>query len=166
MDHEFDLAFELLDHAIELLAQQQYGTTTIGHHNHGEDLTLTSRHTYSSTAGHTLTLLATYTDYPTGTAAAVTATAPDLETTPTARIVKVFAADLMFHAIPGTWSFTATGRRQHYTITAGTGDVTLWTLHTAATTTPSDHISELIDHILATEARDHTHPQPNMRALT
>ena len=62
MDHEFDLAFELLDTAIDRLQLQQYGSTTIEHHNHGDDLILTSRHTYSSSAGHKLTLLATYKD--------------------------------------------------------------------------------------------------------
>jgi hypothetical protein len=150
MDHEFDLAFELLDHAIELLGQQQYGTTTIDRHNHGDELVLTSRHTYSSTAGHKLTLLATYTEDAT-TAAAVEITAPDLETAPTMRIVKVFAADLMFHAIPGTWSFRATGHHR-YTITAGTGDAPLWTLATTGSTTPSDNIGELVDQVLLAEA--------------
>ena len=35
MDHEFDLAFELLDTAIDRLQLQQYGTTTIGHETGG-----------------------------------------------------------------------------------------------------------------------------------
>lgn len=151
MDHEFDLAFELLDTAIELLAQQQYGDTTITQHNHGDDLVLTSRHTYSSISGHKLTLLATYVEAPTMTAAAVEITAPDLDTEPTMRIVKVFAADLMFHAVPDSWSFRATGR-QRYTITAGTGHAPLWTLATAAGDSESDTIGELVDRILTAEA--------------
>lgn len=152
MDHEFDLAFELLDTAVERLQQQQYGDTTIEHHNHGDDLILTSRHTYSSRTGHKLTLLATYKDQPRITAAAVEATAPDLETDPEIRIVKLLAADLTFHAIPGTWSFRAAGHHR-YTITAGTGDQPLWTLSTDnGHTVGTDNIAELVDHIDAAEA--------------
>lgn len=151
MDHEFDLAFELLDTAIDRLQLQQYGSTTIECHNHGDDLVLTSRHTYSSSAGHKLTLLATYKEDGI-TAAAVEITAPDLETTPQMRIVKVYAADLMFHAIPGTWAFRAQGHHR-YTITAGTGDEPLWTLAThTGTATPSNNIAELVDQVLAAEA--------------
>ena len=151
MDHEFDLAFELLDTAIERLQLQQYGATTIECHNHGDDLILTSRHTYASSTGHTLTLLATYKEDRT-TAAAVEITAPDLDTTPHMRIVKVYAADLMFHAIPGTWTFRAHGHHR-YTITAGTGDEPLWTLAThTGPATPSDNIAELIDQVLTAEA--------------
>lgn len=149
MDHEFDLAFELLDTAIDLLQLQQYGRRTIEQHNHGEDLILTSRHDYSSKTGHTLTLLATYKD-DNSTAAAVEITAPDLETTPQMRIVKVYAADLMFHAIPGTpWAFRAHG----HIITAGVGDEPLWTLAShGRPATPSNNIGELIDQILLAEA--------------
>ena len=151
MDHEFDLAFELLDTAIELLQQQQYGNTTIEHHTHGDDLILTSRHTYSSSAGHKLTLLATY-KADGVTAAAVEITAPDLESTPQMRIVKVYAADLVFHAIPGTWSFRAQGHHR-YTITAGTGDEPLWTLATQGQpATPSNNIGELVERVLIAEA--------------
>lgn len=151
MDHEFDLAFELLDTAIERLQQQQYGTTTLEYHNHGDDLTLTSCHSYSRTAGHKLTLLATYTADRT-TAAAVEITAPDLDTAPHMRIVKVRAADLMFHAIPGTWAFRAQGHRR-YTITAGNGDEPLWTLATrGGPATPSNNIAELVDQVLTAEA--------------
>ena len=131
MDHEFDLAFELLDTAADLLQQQQYGHTTIAYHNHGDDLTLTTVHTYTRSSGHRLTLLAHYTD--TGElAAAVEATAPDLETEPQLRITKIFAADLTFHAVPSTWSFRAKGHYT-YTITAGVGDEPMWTLHTTTT---------------------------------
>ncbi|MEE6140588.1 hypothetical protein SKC41_30290 [Mycobacterium sp. 050128] len=151
MDHEFELAFELLDTAIELLQHQQYGNTTIEAHNHGDDLILTSRHTYSSSAGHKLTLLATY-KADQMTAAAVEITAPDLDTTPHMRIVKVYAADLMFHAGPGDWIFRAQGRHR-YTITAGIGDEPLWSLATdTGTTTPSNNIAELVDQILTAES--------------
>lgn len=154
MDHEFDLAFELLDTAADLLQQQQYGHTTIEFHNHGDDLTLSTIHCYNRTAGHTLTLLAHYTE--TGElAAAVVATAADLEADPDLRIVKVTAADLMFHAVPGTWSFRAKGHHT-YTITAGIGDEPLWTLniHTATgnAATATDNITELVEHILTVEA--------------
>ena len=150
MDHEFDLAFELLDTAIHQLQLQQYGATTIECHNHGDDLILTSRHTYASSTGHTLTLLATYTNDG-ATAAAVEITAPDLNTTPHMRIVKVYAADLMFHAIPGTWTFRAQGQHR-YTITAGTGDEPLWTLAThTGPATPSNNIAELVDQVLLAE---------------
>jgi hypothetical protein len=150
MDHEFDLAFELLDDAIERLQQQQYGITAVEQHNHGEDLLLTSGHTYSGGAGHKLTLLATYKDSG-QTAAAVEVTAPDLDTEPDARIVKVQAGDLMFHAIPGTWSFRATGRRT-YIITAGVADQPMWTLSAGGAPATSDSIAELVDQILTAEA--------------
>jgi len=152
MDQEFDLAFELLATATDLLPQQPYGITTIEPHNHGDDLILTSRHTYSTSAGHTLTLLATYkhTGKP---AASVEITAPDLDTHPHLRIVKVHAADLMFHAIPGTWSFRAKGHGNTYTITTGIGDEPIWTLVTGrGTTTATDNIAELVDQILTAEA--------------
>ncbi|ORA14860.1 hypothetical protein [Mycobacterium arosiense] len=150
MDHEFDLAFELLDNAVDRLQLQQYGITTIEHQNHGEDLLLTSRHTYSSGAGHKLTLLATYKDSG-QTAAAVEVTSADLDTDPQPRIVKVQAGDLMFHAIPGTWSFRATGHRT-YIITAGVGDEPIWTLTAGGVRAASDSIAELVDQILAAEA--------------
>ena len=83
---------------------------------------------------------------------AVEIIAPDLETTPHMRIVKVYAADLMFHAIAGTWTFRAHGHHR-YTITAGTGDQPLWTLAThTGITTASNNIAELVDHILTAEA--------------
>jgi hypothetical protein len=154
MDHEFDLAFELLDTAADRLQMQQYGHTTLAFHNHGDDLTLTTVHTYSRSTGHRLTLLAHYTDTR-ELAAAVEATAPDLDTEPQLRITKIAAADLMFHAIPGTWSFRATGAYT-YTITAGTDP--MWTLHITTTaggqlTSTSDSIAELVDHVLTTQAR-------------
>ena len=153
MDHEFDLAFELLDDAIDRLRRQHYGTTvTTGCHNHGADLLLTSRHTYSSTTGHTLTLLATYKDSG-EVAAAAEITTPDLHTKPQLRVTKIAAADLMFHHIPGTWSWRATGAAHTYTITAGIGAEPLWTL-TADHSTPvaSDNIGVLVEDILAAEA--------------
>jgi hypothetical protein len=153
MDHEFDLAFEVLDTAADRLQMQQYRHTTIEFHNHGDDLTLTTVHTYTRSSGHRLTLLAHYTD--TGAlAAAVEATAVDLEAEPDLRIIKV-AADLMFHTIPGSWSFRAKGHHT-YTITAGVGDEPMWTLHMTTTLagqlTATDTIADLIDHVLTTQA--------------
>lgn len=152
MDHEFDLAFELLDTAIEFLHQQHYGTIIATQcHNHGDDLLLTSRHTYSNKTGHKLAVVATYKD--TGSlAAGVELTAPDLNTDPTLRITKIAAADLMFHTIPGTWSWRAKGHHT-YTITAGIGDASLWTLHAdTGAPVPSDDITALIEEILSAEA--------------
>jgi len=39
--------------------------------------------------------------------AAIEATAPDLDTAPRTRILKVRADDLTFHAVPGTWTYRA-----------------------------------------------------------
>ena len=38
MDHEFELAFNLVDEAAGRLQQQQYGITRIPFHNHGMPL--------------------------------------------------------------------------------------------------------------------------------
>ena len=57
MDHEFELAFNLLDEAAGRIQQQQYGITRILFHNHG-DILLTTVHEYSRGTGHKLVLLA------------------------------------------------------------------------------------------------------------
>ena len=123
MDHEFALAFNLLDEATGRIQTQQYGITHILFHNHG-DIQLTTVHDYSRDTGHRLVLLAND-DH--GQMAAVEATAPDLETDPTTRILKVRAGDLTFHAVPGSWAYRATARRHTYTLTAGIGDQPMWT---------------------------------------
>ena len=124
MDHEFELAFNLLDEAAGRIQQQQYGITRILFHNHG-DILLTTVHEYSRGTGHKLVLLASD-DH--GQMAAVEATAPDLNTTPKTRILKVRAGDdLTFHSVPGTWSYRASRGGHTYTLTAGVGDEPIWT---------------------------------------
>ena len=126
MDHEFDLAFDLLDDAIDRLQQQQYGITTLRAPQPRRRLAahqpahLQQRsRPQAHPAGH---LRRRRPDR-----GRVEVTAPDLDTDPQTRIVKVHAGDLMFHAIPGTWSFRATGHRT-YIITAGVADEPIWTL--------------------------------------
>ena len=124
MDHDFDLAFDLLDDAAHRLAEQQYGITPIPVHNHGPIL-ITTVHTHTPTTGHRLVLLAADGR---GQLAAVEATAPDLEATPATRILKVRAGDLTFHGIAGTRSFRARTPGHTYLLTAGTGDEPMWTV--------------------------------------
>ena len=124
MDHEFDLAFDLLDEAAHRLGEQQYGLTRVTDHNHGP-IQLTTVHTYTPATGHHLVLLATDA---TGQLAAVTATAPHLEAAPATRILKVHAGDLTFRGVAGTWSFRARTRAHTYLLTAGTGDDPMWTV--------------------------------------
>ena len=89
MDHEFELAFNLVDEAAGRIQHQQYGITRILFHNHG-DIGLTSVHDYTREGGHRLVLFATDAH---GQMAAVEATAPDLNTEPHTRILKVRAGD-------------------------------------------------------------------------
>jgi hypothetical protein len=124
MDHEFDLAFALLDEAAERLGHQQYGTTRILFHDY-RPIVLSTIHHYTREDGHHLVLLAAD-DY--GLLAAVEATAPDLDTEPVTRIVKIRAAELTFHGIPGTWSYRTRHAGHSYTLTAGVGDEPMWTL--------------------------------------
>lgn len=124
MDHEFDLAFNLIDEAAGRIQHQQYGITRILAHNHG-DIELTTVHDYTRDAGHRLVLIARDAH---GQMTAVEATAADLNTEPHARILKVRAGDLTFHAVPGTdWSYRATHAGHTYTLTAGIGDQPMWT---------------------------------------
>ena len=124
MDHEFELAFNLLDEAAGRIQHQQYGITRILFHNHG-DILLTTVHDYTRETGHHLVLLATD-DH--GQMAAIEATAPDLESDPGSRILKVRAGDLMFHAVPDTWSYRVAAAGHTYTLTAGVGDEPMWTV--------------------------------------
>jgi hypothetical protein len=124
MDHEFELAFNLLDEASGRIQEQQYGITRILFHNHGKIL-LTTVHDNTSDTGHRLVLLAND-DH--GQMVAVEATAADLEATPVTRILKVRAGDLTFHAVPNTWSYRATGSGHTYRVTAGVGVEPMWTL--------------------------------------
>jgi hypothetical protein len=146
MDHEFELAFNLLDEAASRIQDQQYGITRIPFHNHGRIL-LTTVHRYTRETGHHLILLATD-DY--GQMAAIEATTPNLHTTPATRITKVRAGDLTFHNTSGSWSYRATGRHHTYLLTAGTGDEPLWTVaiddaEPMATADLEDAISTVLD---------------------
>lgn len=125
MDHEFELAFNLLDEAAHRIQHQQYGITRILFHNHG-DSGLTTVHNYTREAGHRLVLFASD-DH--GQMAAVEATALDLNSEPNTRILKVRAGDRTFHAAPGRdWSYRATHAGHTYTLTAGIGDQPAWTI--------------------------------------
>ena len=125
MDHNFELAFNLLDEAAGRIQTQQYGISRILFHNHG-DMLLTTVHDYTPEAGHRLVLLAND-DH--GLMAAVEATAADLNTNPITRILKVRAGDnLTFHNQPGTWSYRATVAGHTYVLTAGVGDEPMWTV--------------------------------------
>ena len=53
MDHNFELAFNLLDEAAGRIQTQQYGITRIPFHNHG-DMLLTTVHDYTPETGHRL----------------------------------------------------------------------------------------------------------------
>ena len=82
-------------------------------------------HDYTRETGHRLVLLAND-DH--GQMAAVEASAPDLETNPITRILKVRAGDLTFHASPQAWTYRARHRGHTYTLTAGIGDQPMWTV--------------------------------------
>jgi hypothetical protein len=145
MDHEFELAFNLLDEAAERIQHQQYGVTRILFHNHG-DIVLTTVHDYSREGGHRLVLFASD-DH--GQMAAVEASAPDLTTTPHTRILKVRAGELTFHAVPGrAWSYRAAQAGHTYTLTAGISDQPMWTV-TVDANPPAAHqdLDAAIHHI-------------------
>jgi hypothetical protein len=137
MDHEFELAFNLLDGAGGRIQTQQYGITRILFHNHG-DIQLTTVHDYSRETGHRLGLFAND-DH--GQMAAVEATAPDLATDPITRILKIRAGEVTFNAVPGTWSYPATAGGHTYTLTANVGDEPMWT-------TTIDHAAPVGHHAL------------------
>jgi hypothetical protein len=125
MDHEFELAFNLLDEAAGRIQTQQYGITRIQFHNHGE-IELTTVHDYSRESGHRLVLLAND-DH--GLMAAIEATTPDLNTDPITRILKVRAGDdLTFHGQSDSWSYRASAGGHTYIVKAGIGDEPMWTV--------------------------------------
>lgn len=147
MDHEFELAFNLLDEAAGRIQNQQYGITRILFHNHGKIL-LTTVHDYTRETGHHLVLLASD-DH--GQMAAIEATAPDLGADPVTHISKVRAGDLTFHAVPDTWSYRAAAGGHTYTLTAGVGDEPLWSAtidHAApvAYDDLDDAVNAILDH--------------------
>lgn len=147
MDHEFELAFNLIDEAAARIQHQQYGITRILFHNHG-DIALTTVHDYTRDSGHRLVLFATDAH---GQLAAVEATAPDLNTEPHTRILKVRAGDLTFHAVPGhDWAYRAAHTGHTFTLTAGIGDEPMWTV-TLDNNPPVVHedLDTALDHIAA-----------------
>ena len=102
MDHEFELAFNLLDEAAGRIGHQQDGTTrscsTTTAKSCSPRARLHPRHRTPprpARQGRPRTM------------AAIEATAPDLDTAPRTRILKVRADDLTFHAVPGTWTYRA-----------------------------------------------------------
>ena len=147
MDHEFELAFNLLDEAAGRIQEQQYGITRIPFHNHG-DIALTTVHDYTPQTGHHLVLLAVD-DH--GQMVAIEATAPDLNAAPDTRILKVRAGEMTFHATPGTWTYRAAHRGHTYTLAAGIGVQPTWTV-TVDDRTPKhyddldDALSTVLDH--------------------
>ena len=149
MDHEFELAFNLLDEAADRIQHQQYGITRILFHNHG-DIGLTTVHDYTREGGHRLVLFATDAH---GQMAAVEATAPDLNTEAHTRILKVRAGELTFHAVPRQpWSYRAAHAGHTYTLTAGIGDQPMWTV-TVDANQPLEHedLEAAINHIAAAD---------------
>lgn len=149
MDHEFELAFNLLDEAAERIQHQQYGITCVWYHNHG-DIDLTTVHHYSRGAGHQLILFAVDEH---GQMAAVEATAADLNTTPVMRILKVRAGQRTFHAVPRQdWSYRTTHNGHIYTLTAGIGEEPMWTVTVDANPPVAhDDLDAAIDHLAAAD---------------
>jgi hypothetical protein len=151
MDHEFELAFNLLDEAAGRIQQQQYGITRILFHNHG-DILLITVHDYTRDTGHHLVLLAAD-DH--GQMAAIEATAPDLDADPHTRILKVRAGELIFHGRPDhIWSYRAAHAGHTYTLTARIGGQPMWTTtidHAEPTIHDrlDDAINELVGHHVA-----------------
>jgi hypothetical protein len=121
MDHEFALAFDLLDEAAHRLHHQPYGTADILVHNFGS-FPMQAAHHRAGPDGHTLHLIA-YDDH--GVMAAVQASAPDRHSSPQLRIVKVRAGHLTFHGTEN-WTFRAVGEHR-YRLTAHIGQCT-WAL--------------------------------------
>ncbi|OBJ52293.1 hypothetical protein [Mycobacterium sp. 1423905.2] len=125
MEHEFELAFNLLDEAAGRIQHQQYGINRIPFHSHG-DVLLTAVHTYTRATGHHIVVFAAD-DH--GQLVAVEATAADLDAAPSARIVKVRIGELTFHASPPQpWTFRARHHTHSYTLTAGVGSQPMWTI--------------------------------------
>jgi hypothetical protein len=140
---------------------QQYGITRILFHNRG-DILLTTVHDYTRQHGHHLVLLATD-DH--GQIAAVEASAPDLDTDPVTRILKVRDGDLTFHALPNTWSYRARGQHHTYTLTAGVGDQPMWTV-TIDHSEPvaHDHLDDAVNTVLEHHAPPPLNHHPTGRA--
>lgn len=124
MDHDIDLAFNLIDDAAWAIQQQQYGISTAHDHSLGDRVELITAHRYNRAGGHVLTVLAR-SEW--GARAALEVTAPDLDSAPRVRIVRMRVGDLMFHAVPGVeWTWRARGEHT-YVLSTAAGE-SQWTL--------------------------------------
>lgn len=85
MEHQFELAFELLDIAAEQLVNDEYDRTELTKTTYYGLYTIINRHRYSRTGGHVLTVLAYEDDE---LQAAVEATTDHDQDEPHTRIVK------------------------------------------------------------------------------
>ncbi|MGD9620599.1 MAG: hypothetical protein AB7G47_10175 [Mycolicibacterium sp.] len=124
MDHDIDLAFNLVYDAAWAIQEQQYGISTVHLHHQGDDVELVIAHRYSRAGGHVLTVLARC---EWGARAALEVTADDLDSVPRVRIVRMRVGDLMFHAVPGAeWTWRAHGEHT-YVLSTAAGE-SQWTL--------------------------------------
>ncbi|TXI53495.1 hypothetical protein [Mycolicibacterium mageritense] len=157
-DHEFDLAFHLLDDAVHRMHTRRYGTTRIADHDFGSVL-LTSVHRYTRAAGHHLTLFAADSR---GQMAVVDVRAESLRSEPSLHIRSVRAAHLSFRADPDTCTFRARGHH-HYTLSTETG-CAAWSLTIDdQPTTTHGSIDAAITEVLAHEPTAHQQPVRSRR---
>lgn len=142
MEHQFELAFELLDIAAEQLVNDEYDRTELTKTTYYGLYTIINRHRYSRTGGHVLTVLAYDHDE---LQAAVEATTDQDQDEPQARIVKVRAGDQMLHATQ-EWTFRTQPNR---TLIAEVGAEQLWTVHAGGVTTAHDDLDAAVNQLLA-----------------
>lgn len=143
MEHQFELAFELLDIAAEQLVNDEYDHTELTKTTYYGLYTIVNRHRYNRTGGHVLTVLAYDHDE---LQAAVEATTDHDHDEPHTRIVKVRAGDQMLHATQ-EWTFRA---HPNHALTAEVGGEQLWTVHSGEVTTAHNDLDEAVKQLLAT----------------
>ncbi|WP_396908305.1 hypothetical protein [Mycolicibacterium sp.] len=142
MDHQFELAFDLLDIAAEQLVNGEYHRTELTTTTYYGLYTIINRHRYSRTGGHVLTVLAYDHDE---LQVAVEATTDHDHDEPHTRIVKVRAGDHLLHATQ-EWTFRSNTR---HTLVAEIGAQQPWTVHADNHTTAHDDLDEAIHQLLA-----------------
>ncbi|MCV7200597.1 hypothetical protein H7J71_01040 [Mycolicibacterium peregrinum] len=142
MEHQFELAFELLDIAAEQLVNDEYDPTELTNTTYYGLYTIINRHRNSRTGGHVLTVLAYDHDE---LQAAVEATTNHDHDQPHTRIVKVRAGDQMLHATQ-QWTFRA---HPNHTLTAQVGGEQLWTVQAGEITTEHDDLDAAVSQLLA-----------------
>ncbi|MBN3459745.1 hypothetical protein JNN96_37575 [Mycobacterium sp. DSM 3803] len=142
MDHQFELAFDLLDIAAEQLVNDEYDRTELTKTTYYGLYTIINRHRYSRTGGHILTVLAYDHDE---LQAAVEATTEHDQDEPHTRIVKVRAGDHLLHATQ-EWTFRT---QPNHTLTAEVAGDQLWTVRAAGVTTAHDDLDEAVSQLLA-----------------